>query len=206
MIYGDRVKLVITVLIRITIVVAIFGTIWTGQWLNLSLSLLTLFLTFLPAIIGRNFKLYLPLELEIVMIVFVYASIFLGGVHAYYTKIWWWDVVLHGSAGVLLGIFGFAAVYVLNDEKKIGLSMSPVFVAMFSFAFAMALGSIWEIVEFALDSFFGFNMQGVGIVDTMSDLIIDMVGALLASGAGYLYMRKGDFDFLGRLVRKIEKS
>ena len=74
--------------------------------------------------------------------------------------------------------------------------------ALFSFCFALAMGSMWEIFEFGVDVIFGANMQkarnleeiyGVfdtrlGVIDTMRDLIVDAIGALIVSVTGYIHM------------------
>ena len=52
-----------------------------------------------PMLIRRRTQLPLPPEFEIAMAVFVFLSLFLGEVRYYYEKFWWWDVLLHGSAG-----------------------------------------------------------------------------------------------------------
>ena len=69
--------------------------------------------------------------------------------------------------------------------------MKPSLLTVFSFCFAIALGALWEIFEFAMDSFFGFNMQKTGLRDTMWDMIVNTVGALIASISGYVYLRYG---------------
>jgi hypothetical protein len=37
--------------------------------------------------------------------------------------------------------------------------MRPRFVALFAFLFAVAVGALWEIFEFAIDGTFGTQMQ-----------------------------------------------
>ena len=54
--------------------------------------------------------------------------------------------------------------------------------ALFSFCFAITMGTIWEIYEFGLDQVFGLYMQRSGIVDTMTDLMVDTVGAFFVLG------------------------
>ena len=72
---------------------------------------------------------------------------------------------------------------------------------MFSFCFAVTLGVLWEIYEFSVDYLFGWNMQRSGINDTMTDLMVDALGAFAVSLLGYLYM-KGDI----KAFERIEKS
>jgi hypothetical protein len=80
--------------------------------------------------------------------------------------------------------------------------MKPGFVALFSFAFAVAVGSIWEIFEFTMDSFLGLNMQKSGLVDTMWDLIVDALGALVIAVLGYFYTKSGTEYFVEKWIDK----
>ena len=72
----------------------------------------------------------------------------------------------------------------------IPVSMSPAFVALFTFCFALALDVLWEIYEFTVDALFQTKMQKyaleggealagqAALQDTMGDLIVDFIGAL----------------------------
>ncbi|MFC1648848.1 hypothetical protein ACFL1B_05300 [Nanoarchaeota archaeon] len=200
---ADKIQLTISYAIRLTLVFAIVTSIVDKQWMTLFIASLVLFLTFLPAILQRNTKMYLPIELEFVVIIFIYATLYLGEVHSYYALFWWWDVLLHIGSAIALGIIGFLIVYILNYDPKVKLNLSPVFVAIFSFTFALAIGTLWEITEFFIDMSLGTNMLKSGLVDTMWDLIVDALGAVLASALGYLYVVKGDFLLMTRLTKKL---
>jgi hypothetical protein len=79
--------------------------------------------------------------------------------------------------------------------------MKPSFVALFAFMFALGMGAIWEIMEFAIDQTFGTTMQKSGLVDTMWDLIVDGLGALTISILGYGYLSTaGSESFLERWI------
>jgi uncharacterized membrane protein YjdF len=73
--------------------------------------------------------------------------------------------------------------------------MKPGFVAFFAFLFAVGIGVLWEIFEFCMDIFFNMNMQKEmlgdpsGLTDTMCDLIIDTLGALIIAVLGYGYIK-----------------
>ena len=144
---------------------------------------------FLPILVGYRLHVRIPPEFEVLAVIFVYASLFLGEVHGYYLKYWWWDILLHTGSGFLLGIFGFLLVYVLNEHEDLEMHMKPGFVSLFAFMFALGMGTIWEIVEFSLDQLLGMNTQGSGLKDTMSDLIVDGIGALTIALLGYSYLR-----------------
>jgi hypothetical protein len=171
-------------------------------------TLVILYLTLLPMRLTARFKVRMPPEFDTLAIIFICMSLFMGEVLDFYNRYWWWDVVLHTGSGFLLGITGFTLVYVLNGNENIEFDLSTGFIALFAFMFAMGMGAIWEIFEFAMDSFFGTNMQKSGLVDTMWDLIVDCIGALTISIMGYSFLRTTESDsFLERWIdRLIEKN
>jgi hypothetical protein len=174
-----------------------------GRYLGGLATLGILAVTWIPIILGSRFRVRIPSEFELLAVVFIYGSLFLGEVHGYYARFWWWDVVLHVGSGFLNGIFGFVLVYVLNQNDRIEMHLKPGFVAFFAFLFAIGLGTLWEIFEFAMDQTFGLNMQKSGLMDTMWDLIVDTAGALSMALLGYGYMRKaGEESFLERWIQR----
>ena len=62
------------------------------------------------------------------------------------------------------------------------------------------MGTLWELFEFSLDWFFQFTMQKSGLIDTMTDLMVDVIGAFIAAILGYLYVRNGDSLIVDRLI------
>jgi hypothetical protein len=192
----------VTFVLQIIMLVGFAGAIYEQQWLNAVIVMGIMLLVAAPAALSKRFKVYIPPEFELAAILFIFASLFLGETRGYYTRFWWWDVVLHTSSGFLLGILGFLLVYVLNREPRVPLNMKPGFVALFSFTFALSIGALWEIFEFAMDSFFGMNMQKSGLVDTMWDLIVDTIGAATVAILGYWYMKSGTESFIERWIQK----
>lgn len=91
-------------------------------------------------------------------------------------------------------------VYLFNGRYN--MAISPLFVAAFAFTFAITIGVLWEIFEFSMDVFchtalqqwdlpahsilMGRGYQGVGLRDTMSDLIVTWAGASVTSILIYL--------------------
>ena len=169
----------------------------SGLWL-----LAIMAVTGAPILLGSRLPVRIPAEYELLAILFVFASLFLGEFHSYYERFWWWDIVLHSTSGLLLGIVGFLLVYVLNESRRIDVHMRPGFVALFAFAFAVTAGVLWEILEFAADQLFGMQMQKPmggdpsGLTDTMWDLIVDTLGAAVISGFGWWHMRRDQRSFI----------
>lgn len=198
---ATRVHRWLTLFLQFTLFIGVVLAAFQGRWLAALLTAGIILVTMLPLILGRRFAVQIPPEFEVLAVVFVYASLFLGEVHGYYVRFWWWDAVLHAGSGFLLGILGFLLVYVLNEHKNVDMHMRPRFVALFAFMFAVGMGALWEIFEFAMDQFFGLNMQKSGLIDTMWDLIVDTVGAAIISLLGWGYLGKsGSSSFLERWI------
>lgn len=191
----------LTLILQTTLFVGVVLSCFQGRWLTATVTAAIILVTLLPLILGRQFDVRIPPEFEVLAVVFVYASLFLGEVHGYYIRYWWWDAVLHTGSGFLLGVLGFLLVYVLNERPDIDLHMRPRFVAIFAFMFAVGMGALWEIFEFGMDQIFGLNMQKSGLVDTMWDLIVDTTGAAVIALLGWAYLRTaGNDSFLERWI------
>ncbi|MDA3855864.1 MAG: hypothetical protein PF569_06380 [Candidatus Woesearchaeota archaeon] len=202
----DKFVVFVSYIIRFSFIATIIVAGFEMQWITVFLSSLALILTFIPSLIGKNYQIGLPIEFELFLLVFIFASIMLGEIHSYYTRFWWWDVVLHISSGLILGMIGFLIIFILNYEKKIHLNLNPIFIALFSFSFALSIGVIWEIFEFSMDQIFGFNMQKSGIVDTMWDLIVDSIGALIVVTGGYFYTKKVKVPIFHHMMFKFREK
>ena len=127
----------------------------------------------------------------------------------YYSKFWWWDIALHSSSGFILGIAGFVTLFLLNRTNRIPQGMRPIFICFFGVTFAVFLGVVWEIFEYACDVIapkigMKSNMQSTesGVRDTMQDLIVDTLGAVVVAVMGWVYLRSGRFSFLADGVKK----
>ncbi len=116
-----------------------------------------------------------------------------------YYKIWWADIALHTSGGFLVG--SFALWYIFNSNKSpISFSLakpnlaSKIVLIIIIVSFAALTGVFWEIFEFIIDKITGYKNYSLKVAmqnyeDTVSDLIFDLVGALL-SGI-FLKFKKG---------------
>jgi len=184
----------ISMLLKCILIIGALGLFLSGQYQAMMETILILMITFLPLVLSARFQVKIPYEFETLAILFVFLSLFSGEVLDFYTRYWWWDIALHTFSGFLLGITGFLLVYVLNEDNQVHLDLSPAFIALFAFMFAMGIGAIWEIFEFAMDEIFGLNMQKSGLQDTMWDLIVDAIGALIISILGYRFLLTSEKD------------
>ncbi|MGI6333758.1 MAG: hypothetical protein ACOX1A_03940 [Saccharofermentanales bacterium] len=156
----------------------------------------------LPSLIQRRWELTIPNYMFLLYYAFLFCAIYLGEVWDFYHRIPFWDLILHAFSGAMLGALGFSLVSMLNEAPNIRFRLSPLFVALFAFCFALAAGTVWEIYEFTVDRLLGLNMQkymladGTELVgaaalhDTMEDLIVDAVSALIVSILGYVMLKR----------------
>ena len=164
----------------------------------------------IPDMVERRFKFKIPSLMVTMYIIFLYCAIYLGEVKNFYYQYQNWDALLHTFSGAMIGALGFSVVSLLNKTDRIPMNLSPFFVSLFAFCFALSVGVFWEFYEFSFDKLLGLNMQKfmledgtmlVGreaLADTMMDLVVDAVGAFAMSFIGYLSIK-----YKGKFVEKI---
>lgn len=152
----------------------------------------------LPVLADRKWHLQLPPKMLGMIYGFLFCAVFLGEVMLFYDRVPLWDVLLHGFSGVILCAVGF----ILADRMQIEHGAAPALSAAFAFAFAMALGGIWEIYEYGMDGLLHLNMQKfadaqrapfsgrAALEDTMVDLIADALAAAAAAILGYCIRKR----------------
>jgi len=200
---SDRIYSGLSNLLRLALLVAVFLEIYNGEWDLLFGTVMVYLMTLLPYAFEKRLEVRFPLEYEFLVVLFIFLSLFMGGIHDYYTYYWWWDSALHFGFGIAIGYAGFLILYTLYAEGKV--KSKPFWIAAFTFLFAIGVGALWEILEFGIDNIFGANMQESGLPDTMGDLIVDGVGALLTSLAGYYYVAKQRAPIFSRLIKKFKE-
>ena len=222
-----KIQMVLTVLVILSVVRQFF----LGNYHNMFLGILTLFLFMVPAVLDQTLGVTIPVGLETVILIFIFSAEILGEINAFYVKIPVWDTILHTTNGFLMAAIGFALIDLFNRSDRFSIKMSPYFVAFFAFCFSMTVGVLWEFFEFSMDWFFGLDMQkdwilpsissvklnptganvpvhvdiqsvvingekwnlggylDIGIVDTMKDLMVNFIGAVVFSIIGILYLK-----------------
>lgn len=183
------------------------------RWLSLFLVTIIMIALISPTLFRRKLDVEIPVEFHITAVIFIFAALYLGEIQSFYQRFWWWDIALHTSAGLLMGIVGFLLVYLLNASTRVELHLTPGFISMFAFLFAVTIGTLWEIFEFIMDQFFGLNMQKPmlgdpsGLTDTMWDMIVNAIGATCISFLGWRYLKSKQTFFVRNWIRSfIQKN
>lgn len=160
--------------------------------------------------------------MEIIILVFAFAAEILGEINHYYTLVNGWDTALHTLNGFLCAAVGFALVDMLNRNRRIKFILSPGYLALTAFCFSMTVGVLWEFFEFAGDQFFIQDIKDTAIttadglvihvngyldiviIDTMKDLFVNFIGAVIFSTIGYIYVKqRGKGKFAAQFIPQV---
>ncbi len=189
----------LTRIIWLGLVLATAVALVLGHWSLAFVSLATLVLALLPVFFARRFAIHLPNSFTAFIAIFVIAAIIFGEHFDFYDRYWWWDIALHGASSLGFGLVGFLFVFMVFEGDRY--AAPPIFVAFMSFCFAVTIGALWEIFEFTMDQTFGTNMQKSGLMDTMGDLIVDVIGATVGALVGFLFLKGREVGGLARFIR-----
>lgn len=171
-----------------------------------------------PGWLSRKWQLQIPSVMMMFYVVFLYCAVYLGEVKSFYYLVPHWDTILHTFSGFMLGCLSFSVITLANRCEKVPVNLTPAFVAVFAFCFSIMLGAIWEIYEFLADGLLGLNMQkfmtadGTLLVghealgDTMKDLIVDAIGALVTSFVGFVSLKYDKGWIENFQLRRLEKK
>ena len=249
-----KAKSTINLILSLIVVVIAVLRFLRADYHSVFLCILSLLLFNIPHFVNKWLSVELPVVLEAIILLFIFAAEILGEIGSFYTHIPWWDTMLHTLNGFLMAAIGFALIDILNNSPKFHITMSPMFVAFVAFCFSMTVGVVWEFFEFFMDYFTLTDMQkdrmvtdissvllnpsglndtiilkgiesttitmtdgstylipngylDIGIIDTMKDMFVNLIGAVVFSVIGYFYIigrNKGAFakKFIPQFVKK----
>ena len=150
------------------------------KWLLLTISVI------LPNIL-RSMKISIKDNLEMLYLILIFLSFTLGRIYNLYDTIKWYNTLVHFVSGKLTFIFGLILLKMLKKyDKKI------TFNIIFGILVTITLATIWELTEFSIDKLLNKDMQDViksGVDDTMKDIIVAIISAILAI-LSYIYENK----------------
>jgi uncharacterized membrane protein YjdF len=151
---------------------------------------LGLFVTFVPALVERNYDIPLDPWLG----VWITSAVFLHtlGSAWFYAQIPWWDHLTHALSASLIAGAGYTtlrAIDLHSDEIHIPSRFAFVFILVVVLAF----GVVWELFEFGLDivadeTGIQMPLAQYGIDDTVLDLMYNSVGALIVAVFGQAHL------------------
>ena len=254
--YSQR-DITVYFVLRFLVILVMVRQIFTANWNNVFLCILTLILFLVPVVIDRKFNIRLPNTLETIILLFIFSAEILGEINEFYLHFAHWDTILHTLNGFLCAAIGFSMIDILNRKEVFHTKLSPIFVALVAFCFSMTVGVLWEFFEFGMDRVFKYDMQkdeilktiatvelnpsgkniavvidniektiiqsrdnegnlvlteidggylDIGISDTMKDLIVNFIGAIVFSILGLLYIKnKDEYKFAEQFIPVLKR-
>ncbi len=183
----------------------------TGNYENLLPVIPTFILTFLPTFVRSKANFKVPPEAWLLGLTFAFAANFLGEVLGFYELFEWWDLVLHFVSGLIIGYLSFSVVFLFLDktfkEVTVDYHKHAFIICFFAVTLSFSIIVVWEIFEFAMDEFFGTNMQvrESGVTNTMLDMIFASFATLFSALSMYIFLKrnKGKGSILQRIVIKL---
>ena len=158
--------------LHVLVILTMIRCIFTQNYENVLLCILTLGLFLVPALVQDKMKLKIPPLFQGIIFGFIYAAEILGEVNHYYVRIPGWDTMLHTMNGFLCAAIGFSLIYLLNRGSK-NISLSPFYLTLVAFCFSMTIGVLWEFFEFSMDQFFFVDMQKDFVVQDFGSVSLD---------------------------------
>ena len=241
---------IVYMVLRALVILVMVLQILNRNYENVFYCILTLVLFTVPSFLQLELKIEFPTTLEIIILVFIFAAEILGEIGSYYTRIPYWDTMLHTMNGFLAAAIGFSLVDILNKNTKNKFHLSPLYMAVVAFCFSMTIGVMWEFFECAMDMFLGMDMQkdmivnsiatvmldptggntvvhidnikdvvvngeslglggylDIGLLDTMKDLFVNFIGAVVFSTIGFFYVKsRGQGKFARKFIPRMKKK
>jgi len=181
---GQRLKLASRAMQAAIFGVALAGIV-TGNFTWLPGAVLSLFVSFVPAIIRRDLGIVLPIELNFWIVLALFLHV-VGGFSGFYDHVTGWDHITHAMSASLIAALGFVAVVTIDKYTR-SIVLPRTFLAFFIVMFTVAFGVIWEFMEFASDQISGTHLQ-YSLDDTMVDLMFDSFGGFVIAVVGAYYL------------------
>jgi len=164
--------------------VALAGLV-TSNFMWMPAAMISLFISAIPAILRRDLGLVLPVELNFWIVLALFLHV-IGGFSGFYDNVPGWDHLTHAMSSSLVAALGF--VFVVSVDKYVeSISLPRSFLAFFIIMFTMAIGVIWELMEFANDQLTGSRLQ-YDLDDTMVDMMFDSLAGFIVGIAGAHYL------------------
>lgn len=164
--------------IKIILIVSIISGICNHLWHIVSTNIFLLILMFAPRIMKSKYDINIPKVFEWALLIFVIFTLLLGRISGIIVPIFF---------GVFISFVGFmilAILYSANQIKK-----NYFLIILFSFSFSVVFGVLIELAKYYLKLILNYPLSTSNLVYSMETLTFVVLGALISSIIGYLYMK-----------------
>ena len=183
----------LSISIKLILILSIINSINLHLWHIASTNMFLLILTFAPQILNKSINLKFPKQLELLLLTFVIITLLLGKINVVLAPI---------IFGFGTGLIGLLILYILYSSNQI--KRNYFLILLFSFTFAMTFGIALELLKFYLKKILNQSISETIYTFTMMNLTYVLIGAIIASIIGFIYM-KTRFKFIEKVLKKIIK-
>lgn len=170
-------------------------------------SFIGLLVSFLPAILERDYNITLNLALE----TWITAAVFFHALGSmwFYTNVGWWDHLTHSLSASVLAALGYTTIRIVDLYYQDEVHLPRRYMFVFIILTIMAFGVVWELLEFGLDIISlhtGIDMPLAqhGLEDTMKDMTFNTIGAVIVGLLGHAYLTDTAEQILEKFQQKTE--
>ena len=198
----SRLTIITYAVVRLIVVAVLIRSLFTGQAESAFTCVLTLFLLFLPSIVSRKMHMQLPTGLEVTIVIFIFAAEILGELACFYVTVPLWDKALHTVSGFIYAAVGYSMADILNRDHRVSfrlfmkdLQKDTIVSAITSVTLDPTRRNIPITISGITDVAVNGESLGlggyldIGLYDTMGDLIVNLIGALVFSVIGFFHQK-----------------
>lgn len=171
---------------------------------SLVMCFVSLALVFLIPLFFKLMKWKPVYEVYILAIIFMFLASVLGSSFRFYDNVPYWDKYVHCFSGVLGGEVAYILFCLLKKTGKVNkedLSLMYVFINSVN----IMIAALWEEFEYAGLVFFnydGIRHYTTGVNDSMTDILVCIIGGLLTTYFVYRYYRTEKDNIFSNINRK----
>lgn len=192
---SERARVSFSAIIKIVLLASIIYSIYYNLWRILFINILLLILILIPYFASKKFELNIPVEFEYILFIFIIISFFLGPLRG---------LVIQLFFGLAVAFVGFTIMLIIYHNSKIKVNYSLVIV--FSFCLSIALGLFSELIKYYLKIYLKYPIGVSDYTYAMNSLSIVAIGAIIASGLSYLYMKGYRTNLTRFFVNRFKKK
>ena len=192
--YG-KIQASLSTFVKIILIFSIFYSTYYHLWHILFANVFLLFLMFMPYILRQRYEVHIPTEFELIILIFVVISFFLGSMRG---------LVIQMFFGITVGFIGFTIMLLLFSHSKF--KANYFLIVLFAFSFSVTFGSTAELLKYYIKIFLDYNTVNSDYPYAMMNLTLVCVGAFLSSFFGYIYMKGYKIKFVKDMVDKFKNK
>lgn len=162
--------------LRAAMAIGIIYFLTQQQWANVGILLITLGASGLVYYVSKRFVGDSGQYMDLMFALLVTFNNFLGLAFDFYHTVPYWDIATHYTTSLFLAVS--ALILLQKAYPELVYKEKPVIISIAIVLFALGLGALWEIGEFLSDFFRQTDFQH-GLVNTMQDLIVDLIAGIV---------------------------